>query len=337
MGEKINSRLALHKNFEETIKDLKDLNIDLPKPSEQDFTFDNFTFPKKGNTVEPLEEINAVALDAKKGENLERSKSLYAYDESFRNFQALEGTAYLTSHSVVKHGKNDFEPSTYLTFYFYTRSEDYGERAQHITTTEDVGTKFKEDYVNDRSKLLLNEVEEDSLLLIDGPLIGGQISRHTIQLNKKLFSKGILPIFIVKNTSSNLIVNHIEEFSRDYNSDIHWAYQFLSQGERTPFFRYVDQHNEDNAKVFCYIKPFRNSSPLRVEIEARVFEEKEEDVKQFMNLIYYLIIVQSDTENPQPRSIAIAEKYARNTMKMINFEKLMNSIDIMPEVNQSRF
>jgi hypothetical protein len=56
-----------------------------------------------------------------------------------------------------------------------------------------------------------------------------------------------------------------------------------------------------------------------------------------MDLIYYLILVQGDKSNPQIRTIAIAEKYARATIKLLNVNKLMESAEITPTINQDRF
>ena len=43
----------------------------------------------------------------------------------------------------------------------------------------------------------------------------------------------------------------------------------------------------------------------------------------FLHLSYYLLLVQGDLKNPQVRSIAIAEKFARKALKLINFDQMM--------------
>jgi hypothetical protein len=60
-------------------------------------------------------------------------------------------------------------------------------------------------------------------------------------------------------------------------------------------------------------------------------------VNDFFNLAYYLLLAQGDLRNPQPRSIAIAEKYARTTLRLINFEQMMKDVGITPTMNQERF
>jgi hypothetical protein len=49
------------------------------------------------------------------------------------------------------------------------------------------------------------------------------------------------------------------------------------------------------------------------------------------------MIAQGDKSNPQVRPIAIAEKYARETLKLIEFNKLMSDTGIVPTINQERF
>jgi len=57
---------------------------------------------------------------------------------------------------------------------------------------------------------------------------------------------------------------------------------------------------------------------------------------ELMNLVYYLMLIQGDYRNPQARTIAIAEKYARATLKLIHMRRLMNSL-VTPTINQDRF
>jgi hypothetical protein len=41
--------------------------------------------------------------------------------------------------------------------------------------------------------------------------------------------------------------------------------------------------------------------------------------------------------NPQVRSIAVAEAFARTTLKLVNFEQIMKELGIIPTMNQERF
>ena len=56
-----------------------------------------------------------------------------------------------------------------------------------------------------------------------------------------------------------------------------------------------------------------------------------------MNMMYYYLLVQGDVKNPQIRPIAIAENYARETLKILDIGKIIKEIGITPTVNQVRF
>lgn len=173
------------------------------------------------------------------------------------------------------------------------------------------------------------------MLLIDGPLIGNQMNDYTIKLNQKLLEKNVIPIFIVKNSSSNLVTDNINELNGSFNSDMHWAFKYLSHGERTNFFLYRDSYNKNFAKVFCYIKPF-DISPQRVEIHPTTYQGREGLIEHLMDILYFFFITQGDLKNPQVRPIAIAEMYARESKKMYNINKILREAKIQPTMNQTR-
>lgn len=56
-----------------------------------------------------------------------------------------------------------------------------------------------------------------------------------------------------------------------------------------------------------------------------------------MNLIYYLLLAQGNPKNPQIRPIAIAEAYARATLKLIDLNQLLRRFGLVPTINQERF
>ena len=158
----------------------------------------------------------------------------------------------------------------------------------------------------------------------------------TIDMNKQLSSKNIVPICFVKNSSSNMVTDNISHLKGKYNSDMHWAYSFLKAGERTSLFKYTDGINPNLTKIFCYIKAF-DLSPQRIELDLTTYSKYSHNVEHFFNLSYYLLLSQGDLKNPQIRSIAIAEKYARATLKLINLEQMMKELGINPTMNQERF
>lgn len=332
------SRLILHPSFNSTIAEINRLNIDIPpKPSLVDMDFDPYTYPNDGRLVSSIENDDSYALDPRNGRSvIESNIGVCAYDESLNKFEGLEGTAYLFSHSLVVHGKKDYLPSCFLAFYFYTRSKEYTDDASHIKYSRKPEVDSKLDYVRDRTEFIVGSVPNNSLIFIDGPLIGGQASSYTVKLNDELLGKNVIPLFFVKNSRSNLVTDNVETLRGKYNSDMDWAYKTLRQGERSGFFKYVDRDNPRHAKLFCYMKTF-NASPQRVELHTSTFQKHRDDIDGLMDAVYYLMLVQGDLRNPQVRPIAIAEKYARDAIKLVDLSRLMKTLGLTSTVNQERF
>ena len=164
---------------------------------------------------------------------------------------------------------------------------------------------------------------DGSILLIDGPLIAGDGYTTFIQYVDDFCRRDILSIFFVKNSNSNMVIDNNRELSPKYNSDMHWSGDILKPGQRTSFFQYVDIHNPNNSKVFCYLKFYDNVSPVRVEFPTKVFQKYRNLASKMIDLAYYLLLVQGDKKNPQLRPIAVAEKYARETIKVIDVNREM--------------
>jgi hypothetical protein len=330
------SKLLFHPSFSETIKELKKRKVVLPsKPVEEVIDFSKFGY-QEGTLVTCVEDFGKKSLDAKHGQNICNSVLVSAYDESINKFEGLQGTAFLTSHSLVIHGLSDYIPVSFLTFYFYTRALLLSQGSIYIRHSEEPDVDSKKDYIEDRKNLLSKNVPDNSVLFIDGPLIGGNLADATIKLNNQLASKGIIPICFAKNSNSNMVTDNITLLKGKYNSDMHWAYSFLKAGERTNLFRYSDKINPKLTKIFCYIKAF-DLSPQRVEFDLRTYGKYASNIDDFLDLAYYLLLAQGDLKNPQIRSIAVAEKFARATLKLINFEQMMKELGITPTMNQERF
>jgi len=330
------NRLVFHSKFQDTISDLNKLNIKLPTPMSKDMDFQAYMFPPNGELVTKIEEIKPYDLDAKKGETFAHSNiPICAYDESVVDYSALEGEGYLTSHSMVMLSQDEYIPMNLLTFYFYTRAKKMANEHQSIKYSDFPEVQSKRDYLFDKIEFLLEYTPPDSILFIDGPLIGGDYYTDMIQAIDRFLAKKILPIFFVKNSESNLVTNNMVKLSYEFNSDMHWAFNFLKIGQRTNFFKYIDKHNPDNAKIFCYLKCL-DISPQRIEFPVRAYALYKDSINSILDLIYYLLIVQGDKKNPQVRPIAIAERYARETLKLINLKKLMKSSGLVPTMNEGR-
>ena len=232
--------------------------------------FNLFSYPAKGNKLAAVERPLSHKLDAIAGESLIKEKTpLLAYDESINKFGALEGSAFLTSHSLILIQESEYIPSCLLTFYFYTKANRYSRSGIIRADQDPAEIASKKDYVKDRYEFITANAPPNSIVFIDGPLIGGQITSYTERLNDALLRKNIIPLFCVKNSFGSLVTDNMPELIGQYNSDLHWAYEFLKPGERSCFFKYKDPVG--HAKLFCYIKPF-DVSPERVEMHVKTFE-----------------------------------------------------------------
>ena len=56
-----------------------------------------------------------------------------------------------------------------------------------------------------------------------------------------------------------------------------------------------------------------------------------------LDCIYFAILAQGDLKNPQVRPVAIAERYARETVKFLDANSIMKNSSLMPTMNQARF
>jgi hypothetical protein len=339
MNNPVFKRLVFHPQFKETLTAVKNISLSQPTLTGNiKHSVDDKSSNLGSVVFSNIDGLRKIKLDPQKGFDLviRYTDKLLAYDESLNMFSSLEGKAYATSHSLVLLGKEEYLPANYLTFYFYTKSSDIVSRSEFIKYSDKPEYDSKKDYMRDRMEFLLDYSIEGSILLIDGPLIAGDAYTSMIKPLKQLVEKNISVVFFVKNSSSNMVTDSTLELKGKFNSDLHWCYQFLNPGERTGFFHYMDEHNPDNAKVFCYLKSFA-SSPQRIEFYGRQFFKSPELMADITNLIHYMILAQGSTHNPQVRLIAIAEEYARQTLKAINFNQLTKSLNITPTINQERF
>jgi hypothetical protein len=250
------NRLVIHPSFKETIDEIQKINMTMTQLSKQkDFDFSSITFPPDGK-LGIIEEIRSINLDAKNGQEVSKEFIFSGYDESKLHYLSLEGDAFFTTHSLLIAAKQEYLPAIYLTFYFYTRSKKITDISPLIKYSENPVEDSNRDYVKDRSEFLNEWALGESILFIDGPLIGGNMTAYTIRLVEDLHKRGAIPIFFVKNSTSNLVTDNIPELKNKYNSDMHWSFNQLKPGQRTNFFIYRDEFNPKNAKIFCYLKAF---------------------------------------------------------------------------------
>jgi len=332
------NKLIIDSKFDIIIEDLKQINLSLPNiNSGFEQNLNDITFSKNGKISTLDSEIQATNLDPKNGfKFFEKKYTILAYDESINRFDSLEGTAFITSHSLVLLDDDDYIPANYLTFYFYTKSKEIVDKSKYIKYSESPETDSKIDYTKDKIQFINDRVIKNSILLIDGPLIAGDAYTYFIKPIIEMSAHNIIPIFFVKNSFSNILISSIESLKNKYNSDLHWAYNFLKNGQRSNFFHYEDAINPRNSKVFCYIRVF-NSSPQRVEFHSETFKRYFQLIPEILDMIYYQLLLQGNVNNPQVRLIAIAEKYARSTLNLVNIGKILKEVGIIPTINQKRF
>lgn len=332
-------KLLIEPNLRKTLSELNTFKIKIPEERAQvEIDWQAYKFPPDADLVNVIDgKIEQVNLDAGQGyENILNGRRLVAYDESIEKYLCLEGTAYVAAHSIVTLQEEAYNPIGYVTMNFYTRAKHIAEKAGTLQYTKNTEFQAQRDYVLDKLNLSREHTENGSILFVDGPLIGGDVYTYMIQAMDSFLEKDIVPVFFVKNSNSNLVVDNIQELNGFYNSDLHWAYTFLKQGQRTNYFRYADAVNPDNSKIFCYVKLFEGS-PQRVEFYSKTFFIYRELIEKVMDTIYYLALLQGVQKNPQIRLIAIAEKYAREYISLCDIKTMLRNTSITPTVNQERF
>jgi hypothetical protein len=326
--------------FDKVLDDLSKKNIYSGKSTSFELKSEDFVSENNdSDNVFFFNEEIPLSLDPQVGyQTLERT-SICAYDESLMRISALEGAGFFISHSLILMDKVQYIPLTYLTFDFFTKSKSIADGNNALTFTRDppeIASKKK--YIKDRKMVLMKYTPDNSILLIDGPLIGSQITEYNLQLNEALLKRNIMPLFFVKNSNSSLIVDSDPKLRDMYNSDFEWSYKTLQVGKMSNFAKYVDKTDSTNRrnKIFTYLKAF-NSSPIRVEMHDSVYARLQTGLKEIMSAIYYLLLAQGNIRNPQPRPIAISEKYAKAALNVLDFGSLIQKTGIKPTMNFTRF
>ena len=335
MSESFYSQFILDDNFNLVVSELEKNHINSMEPI--NYESDKYNDKVEGDniTIDFLED-DKVILNATNGNNCIGNFSIWSYDESMVKFPALEGTGFLLSHSLVFMGKDNYVPVLYLSFNFYTKSKSLSNRNSAIKYSESPEVDSKNQYNMERSDLLTKFTPNNSIIFIDGPLIGGQVSSSTIKMSQALTDKNVFPVFFVKNSDSSLVIDYTTKLKGRYNSDFEWAFRTLKNGERTPFVKYTDKDNNKNIKVFTYIK-LLNMAPLRVEFHEDAYNKFKAKIPEIMDIIYYLYLAQGDTKNMQIKPIAIAETFAREILKTVNVSNLVHKTGITPTMNYTRF
>ncbi len=340
MTESQFSKLLLDPRFNQILEDLANIGIHVDSSYNEVLKFEDQEENNDAKeSIRFLESGNNFKLNASISAPIGQDRNICAYDESLVRISSLEGAGFFIPHTLILMDKERYLPLVYLTFNFYTKSKRIANGNNSLSLAQDTPElESKRQYITDRAKILTNNVPSSSLLLIDGPLIGGQITEYNLQLNEALASKDIITVFIVKNSDSSLVINKSPDLRGQFNSDFEWAFKTLEVGERTPFVKYIDLTDPTGRrnKVFTYMKAFR-SPPIRLELHETTFLKYFNLMDKIVDAVYFLLLAQGDPKNPQPRPIAIAEKYAREVLKMIPFDEIISKTGIIPTMNYTRF
>lgn len=331
------NKYVVQDGFHEKLKSIGQLNLSITQTPNQGglSNLDSHSF-NHGN-IKIIDGISKRKLDPLHGQIFSTQVLFSGYDESKLQFNALEGYANISSHSILSVVEEQYHPISLITVYFYTRSKELTKVSDSIRFSENPEADSNRDYAVDRNQFIVDHIIENSILFIDGPLIGGNLSSYSLRLISELHRKNIIPIFIVKNSDSNLITQNVEDIKTQFNSDLHWAYKYLSSGEMSNYFQYTDKSNPKNTKIFSYIKPYKRRSPQRIELHPETYSLYQNYLDDILDLVYYLTLVEGNINNPQIRPISIAEKYAREIIKTVNTRTFFRYTSLIPTMNQNRF
>jgi len=288
------------------------------------------------STMRCLEDPNACYPVEPKFDMFSTDWNIYAYDESLQNYRALEGDLLFCSSATIKiEDRYNFNLSV-LPYFLTCMGKFKNSPGDDIRFAENVTEERNLIMIKTKIDSIVNSVEPHSIVLIDGPLIGGNASKYIEDMDDDLRKQDCIPLYFVKNSDSRLVIQTNNDLAKHFNSDFHWTACRLRTGTRSAFFKYTDQVNNRHTKVFAYLKALYGF-PERVEMHTLTYKKYQTLMPDLMSLIAYFYILQGDRSNPQVRPIAIAEKYAREGIRVLNIPALLGKLGFKPTINQVRF
>lgn len=339
-----NKEVQIDTGFTDLVRQINDADIKLPYDPvivSGSTILDKVT--DSSFSLEIMEDITddlMITLNPEKGCNLAHDDStlISAYDESIAYYSTLEGKLAYVSHALVFMYRGAYYPLNRLSLLFCTASQLIHSKIEGSLLAKqwDVDTTINVEIAKQKGRFIVDNSFKNSILLIDGPLLAGDGLAYFYGSVHDLAEQNIIPVFIVKNSYSDMLIRSIPGLSGQYNSDLHYVNDVLREGTRTRFFKYTNNESKDKTKVFCYLKHKDNHSPIRVEFPTEVFKKNRHAIESIMDMIYYLIKVQGNNVNPQVRPIAIAEMFARETIQLINFRKDAIQMKLTPTMNEER-
>lgn len=329
-------KVSLHPDFYKVISELRDRRIFFAKPISASSGGLFSEIYNEGYKLRRFEELEVKNLDLENGATICKNISLAGYDETIQRFQSLEGSTVLVVYVLTYLGEEDYYPNAQVTLNFYTSSKELSESSSTLRYSESTSAQINKNIAEDKTDFICSTIQPYTVLIIDGPLIAGDYYTTMLDKINELHIKDVLPIFIVKNSESSLVIDNISGLRSKYHSDLHWAHRLLKSGQRTGMFLYSLDEDSTRNKVFCYLKSY-DDIPIRVEFHKSTIEKFPTQIDHVIDLIHYQIQLQGSLTNPQPRIVAISEKYAREIAAYINFNELTKFSYITPIFNQVRF
>jgi hypothetical protein len=336
MGQEFKGRIIYSENYINTINSLKLINssqassVSVRKALDQEVGDDSNS---ELGIIKGYGSIKKINLEKFKRKN--HFMPLSAYDESILELNSLEGKVRCISHSTVIQTMSEYIPSAFVTLKFFTKSKIIDANSTQysdIIKTDDISKSINQEYVNERKYFLSQAAPDNSLIFIDGSLFSGASTNGNFQLVDDLRSKNCLPVFFVKNSESTIITERYD-FAKGYNSDLHWAYSNLKEGEVSPVFSYLSP--DYRGKAMCFMKVYKNRSPIRIEFPLNFFLENLYSDEIF-DLIYYQYLANGNASNVQPRIIEVAEMYAREVLKSTNLYQEIEKMGLTKSMNEER-
>jgi len=287
-------------------------------------------------TMKCLEDIKTAYELSPQDWDLIKDRSIYGYDESTQDYRALEGDLIFCSSSVIKIEEKYTFNLTVLPYFVTSMGKFREKHSDEIRFTENPNKERNKILIKAKIQIILDSAEPHSIVLIDGPLVGGMASSYMVKMDEELRKKDCIPLYFIKNSDSRLVIANSRELSREFNSDFHWASRRLRESSRSAFFKYTDEHNPQNSKIFAYVKALAGFTE-RIEMHSSTYTKYHSLMPSLMNLMAYFYIVQGDFSNPQVRPIAVAEKFAREGLRILNISVLLRRLGFSPTINQVRF
>lgn len=315
-----NGKIRIDSEFESLFNKIWGKSIHVLQPETvTDSKVEDVNNDCKLECIENGREKSYVLLNAEKGCHAINKKLIGAYSKSIAIFNTLEGRLARVSHSLLYMNNGTYYPSNQLSSLFCTASSTVYNKIKGSIFVENgghIGTAINIEIAKQKGCFIVDNCFKNSILLIDEPLLAGDGLGYFYKTIKLLAEQNIISAFVVKNSCSTLIVENIPELNGYYNSDIHFASESLREGSRSLFYKYTDNKTPDMTKVFCYLKYSNRHNPFRIEFMSPTFYKNREIVDLIMDMIYYLIHAQGSLVNPQVRLIAMAEKYAKETLRL---------------------